>query len=321
MVGPIVAIDPEGRVIAVTGATGFIGSALCSRLEAAGRPVRRITRRHSNNDSSIDVGEIGPDTDWTDALVGVDCVVHTAARAHISAQGESGEIEKFAETNEHGTRRLAEQAAECGVRRLVFLSTVGVLGDSTDADSKYDNRSKPAPASVYAKSKWAAECALESVSRHTGLQVVVVRSPLVYGTGAPGNIGRLVRLLNTGLPIPFGSIRNKRSFVSLENLLSLLVVCVDHTDASGETFLVSDGVDLSTAELYTTLADLHGRRARIVPMPMGLLRLAAKVAGKPNELAKLTDSLRVDIGHTVEKLRWRPKSPRAIAANPEPDTE
>lgn len=300
-------------LIAVTGAAGFVGCALVKDLSARGLPVRGLTRTrnalscasHSNFESVI-VGDIHAGTDWSHSLRDVDCVIHCAARAHILREAASNTLAAYRIVNVAGTRHLAEQAATFGVKRLVYLSSVKVHGEKTEEGSRFARDDKPMPEDAYGVSKWEAEQALRDVSARTGLEIVIVRPPLVYGSGAKGNFRRLLGLAASGAPLPFGAVCNRRSLAGLANLVDLLIRCVDHPAAAGQTFLVSDGHDLSTPALVRGLRRALGKSPRLLPVPPPILRLAGRITGKAAEVERLIGSLQVDITHTREILGWTP---------------
>jgi nucleoside-diphosphate-sugar epimerase len=291
----------------VTGAGGFVGSALVQRLASDRRcRVRASSRRASTSGSDgvewVVGPELGPDADWRAQLAGVDVVVHLAARVHVMAGSGRMSDTEFRRVNTEGTRRLAEQAAAAGVRRLIFLSTVKVHGEAGLV-----NEDSPAlPCDAYAASKRDAEAAIREVARTTGLEVVIVRPPLVYGPGVKANVEALVTAVRRGLPLPLGAIRNRRSLVGVDNLVDLIVVCLDHPAAASRAFLVSDGDDVATPELVRRLADALGCRARLWPVPVWCLRLAATVLGRSDEVSRLTGSFCVDISTTRRVIGWTP---------------
>lgn len=294
-------------VIAVTGASGFLGSALCRHLQALGHPVVPLLRvpRPDFPEARI-VGELGPETDWTTALNGVDVVVHCAARAHIPLRPGPQDLEICRRINVEGTRSLAQAAVRAGVQRLVHVSSIKVLGERSPPGAPLRADSAPAPEDAYGVSKWEAELALQAVTAQTGLQTVIVRPPLVYGPGVKANFLRLMHAVHRGVPLPLGSIRNLRSMVALENLTDLLALCAVHPAAAGETFLVSDGQDLSTPDLIRGMAVALGRPARLLPFPASWLRLAGRLTGRADQVERLVGSLQVDIGHTRRVLQWEP---------------
>ena len=298
--------------VLVTGANGFVGTALAVELERRGYPVVRATRQGTGAGERA-TGEIGPDTDWSAVLTGVDVIIHTAARVHVMRDTATDPAAAFHRVNAGGTRRLAEQAAQAGVRRLVFLSTIKVNGEATDNHRSFTAGDPPAPHDDYARSKRAAEEALRAIGTTTGLQATIVRPPLIYGPGARGNIQRLMRLVERGVPLPLASVNNARSFIALGNLVDLLIHCVGHSAAGGQTFLAADGEDLSTPALIRLLARATDRPARLFPVPVPILRRTARLLGRENEISRLTDSLRINIEHTRNTLNWTPPETPAIA--------
>ncbi|MBT9551213.1 MAG: SDR family oxidoreductase [Hydrogenophaga sp.] len=295
-------------VIAVTGASGFVGRALCASMRTQGRTVVPLVRTadQTHPAGARAIGDIGPDTDWTHALRGVDCVVHCAARVHVVHDEHPDPLGAFRRVNVDGTRALAMAAAAAGVRRLVFVSSLKVHGEQTLPGAPFHARSTPAPQDAYGQSKWEAEQALWAVSATTGLEIVVVRPPLVYGPGAKANFLRLMQWVARGLPLPLGGIHNRRSLLALDNLTDLLQICIDHPAAAGQTLLASDDHDMSTPELIRGLATAMGRPARLLPVPVSWLRLAGRLTGQTPQIERLTGSLQVDIGHTREVLSWTP---------------
>lgn len=300
-------------LIAVTGAAGFVGCALVKALSTRGLPVRGLVRTrnslscssHSNFENFI-VGDIHAGTDWSHSLRDVDCVIHCAARAHILREVASNPLAAYRIVNVAGTRHLAEQAATFGVKRLVYLSSVKVHGEKTEAGSRFAHNDKPMPEDAYGVSKWEAEQALREVSARTGLEIVIVRPPLVYGPEVKGNFRRLLGLAASGAPLPFGAVCNRRSLAGLANLVDLLIRCVDHPAAAGQTLLVSDDHDLSTPALIRGLRRALGKSPRLLPVPPSILRLAGRITGKAAEVERLIGSLQVDITHTREVLGWTP---------------
>ena len=300
-------------LIAVTGASGFIGRALVKALSARGLPLRGLVRARNSlscfSDTNVEnfiVGDIHAWTDWSPGLSDVDCVIHCAARAHIMRETASNALAAYRAVNVAGTRHLAEQAAALGVKRIVYLSSVKVNGENTEAGARFAHNDKPMPEDAYGVSKWEAEQALREVSARTGLEVVIVRPPLVYGPGVKGNFRRLLRLAASGAPLPLGAVRNQRSLAGLDNLVDLLIRCVDHSAAAGQTFLISDDHDLSTPALIRGLRRALGKSPRLLPVPPSILRLAGSITGRAAEVERLIGSLQVDITHTREVLGWTP---------------
>ena len=295
-------------LVLVTGAGGFVGGAVVRRLVADAVPVRAALRRPGAvlpAAASTVVGDIGPGTAWQTALRGVDTVVHCAARVHRLREDDDDPLAAFRAVNRDGSIRLAEQAAEAGVRRFVFVSSIGVNGAETFG-TPFRAGDTPRPHSPYAVSKHEAETALRRIGAETGLGIVVIRPPLVYGPEAPGNFATLLRAVHRGLPLPLGAIHNRRSFVALDNLVDLIAVAARHDAAPGRTFLVSDGEDLSTTELLRRIARALGRSTRLVPVPASWLRSAANLLGRRELGQRLCGSLEIDISATRQTLGWQP---------------
>ena len=290
--------------VLVTGGTGFVGRHLVSVLQENGFSVRVACRAAERELTvpSVSVGSIGSRTDWNTALEGVEAVVHLAARVHVMGEGAM-DRNAFHEVNTAATIRLARAAVGAGIRRFVFLSTVKVNGESTN-ERPFSVHDVPHPQGEYAVSKLDAEIGLSKVA---GLDRVIVRSPLVHGAGAKGNLERMCRLALAGVPVPFGGIHNRRDLVGVRNLAELLVRCISHPSAVGRTFMASDGEAISTPKLFRLIADAMGRRARIVSVPVGLVRAVGRVAGLSEEVSRLTDSLEIDIKETRNLLGWSPR--------------
>lgn len=296
--------------ILVTGANGFVGSALCARLERQARPFRaavRTTQQAQHRPGAVAVGEMDGQTDWADALQGVQQVVHLAARVHVVQERNSDPLAEFRRVNVEGTVKLARQAAERGVRRLLFVSSIKVNGQSTSAGHPFTADDTPAPEDPYGISKHEAEQALRRIAVETGMEVVIVRPPLVYGPSVKANFDAMMRWLARGIPLPLAAVtENRRSLVALDNLVDLLVTCLSHPAAADQTFLVSDGEDLSTAALLERMGEAQGTPARLFYMPVAALRLGASVLGQRGVYERLCGSLQVDIGKTRQLLDWTP---------------
>lgn len=298
--------------ILVTGANGFVGTALCNRLVAAGHRVRGALRRRDRLWKSVDgvdyvqVGDIGPDTHWSEALEGVGAVVHLAARVHVMHETSAAPLAAFRAVNVAGTERLARVAAEKGVGRFVYASSIKVNGEST-ATTPFTEADTPAPVDPYAVSKYEAEQALRLTAKETGLEVVIVRPPLVYGPGVGGNFLRLLRLVERGVPLPLALVDNLRSMIYLGNFADALTNCTIHSAAAGQTFLVSDGEDVSTPGLFRALAAALGVPARLFPFPVTLLKLGGLILGQQGEVGRLTGSLQVDSSKIRNTLHWQPR--------------
>jgi nucleoside-diphosphate-sugar epimerase len=293
--------------VLVTGAGGFVGRALLERLAAAGHGAVAATRGAAlaGVERRI-VGELGPSTDWSAALADIEAVVHLAARVHRMRETTADPLAAYRRVNAAGTRRLAEAAADVGVRRLVFVSTVKVHGEATQPDRPFRDGDPAAPQDAYARSKWEAEQALGAVAAATGLQTVVLRPPLVYGPAVGANFGALLRLCDSALPLPFGAIDNRRSLIFLGNLTDAICRALEHPAAAGGTFLVADREALSTSALVRRLRAAFGRPARLVPVPPAWLRLAARLAGRDAAMARLLDSLVGEASGIERALGWQP---------------
>jgi nucleoside-diphosphate-sugar epimerase len=348
--------------VLVTGANGFIGSALCERLLADGYQVRGAVRDGRqmtvlpSGVERVQIGNIGPKTDWSKALAGIDGIVHLAARVHVMHDSAADPLSAFRRVNAAGTKRLAQQAAEAGVKRLVYISSVKVNGESTGDESRgqpstqsyavprrsevggrrsevgdqrsavyaklrrakevggqgsvskefFSEKDVPQPQDPYAVSKWEAEQILHDVGADTGLEVVILRPPLVYGPEVSGNFLKLQRLVFTGLPMPLASIRNRRSLIYVGNLVDAIITCLIHPKAAGEIFLVSDGRDLSTSELIRLMAEAMGRKACLLSFPPSLLKIMGKLTGRSAEIERVVGSLCVDSSKIRVMLGWKP---------------
>ena len=297
-------------MILVTGATGFIGNTLSCHLAQQGHTITAAVRHTSNIFPTAIrqtyVGDILSETDWTQALDHVDIVIHLAARVHIMSDCVADPLTECRFVNTAGTLNLARQAAAAGVRRFIFLSSVKVNGESTQHDQLFSAADVCDPDDPYAVSKYEAEQGLKDISKQTGMEIVIIRPPLVYGPGVKGNFFSMMRWLHKGIPLPLGAVHNQRSLVALENLIDLITVCIDHPAAANQTFLVSDGEDLSTTELLQRLGAALGRHARLLSVPASWLRKAASLLGKKDIAMRLLDSLQIDMRKTCELLNWSP---------------
>lgn len=294
--------------VLVTGATGFVGQALCQDLTRRGWQLRAAIRNQSGLPAGCEpcvIGDIGPDTDWTEALDGVGGVVHLAARVHVMRERARDPLVAFRRINVEGTLHLAGAAIRAGVGRFVFLSSVKALGEKTP-DGPWTDATPPKPVDPYGVSKWEAEAGLREMGERAGMDVVILRPPLVYGPGVKGNFRTLMGLIQRGVPLPIGGIGNRRSLIYLGNLVDAIEACLSHAAAAGQTYLVRDGEDLSTPELVHRLALALGRRPRMLPVPAAMLKLAASCLGRGAAAERLLGSLTIDDSRLRADLAWRP---------------
>lgn len=295
--------------VLVTGATGFVGRAVLSSLAARGHRLRAAVRSSSALDAQVETFQIDAldaDTQWQQGLQGVDVIIHSAARVHVMNDTEADPLSAFRRVNVEGTLNLARQAVAAGVRRFIFISSIKVNGEGTDTGRPYHADDVPAPADPYGVSKMEAEQGLRALAAQTGLEVVIIRPVLVYGPGVKANFLAMMRWLQKGVPLPFGAIDNRRSLVALDNLVDLVLTCMVHPAAANQTFLVSDGEDLSTTDLLRRMARALGAPARLLPVPAILLKLGATLLGKRALSQRLCGSLQVDIEKTRTLLGWAP---------------
>ena len=299
-------------MILVTGATGFVGRALVQRLLAEDESrrvavaVRRGGQQWPQRVLPRVTGDLEPSTDWSVALGGVSAVVHCAARVHVMSDTAADPLAEFRRVNVQGTLNLARQAAAVGARRFVFVSSIKVNGEATQLGRPFTADDAPAPLDAYGVSKMEAEQGLRELSAQTGMEVVIIRPPLVYGPDVKANFAAMMRWLRRGIPLPLGAIHNQRSLVALDNLVDLIVTCLSHPAAANQTFLVSDGEDVSTTELLQRMGQAMNRQARLIPVPAGMLTQAAALMGKRDVAQRLCGSLQVDIQKTRQLLGWKP---------------
>jgi UDP-4-keto-D-QuiNAc 4-reductase len=304
--------------ILVTGPDGFVGYRLCERLLKDGfrlpdGTARQVSVRGAQfaptplpaGCESIVVGDLAEATNWDEALASVDRVVHLAARVHIMNDDADDPLEAFRHVNTEGTRVLAKAAAQAGIKRFVFISSIKVMGEST-ADRPFSADDVLAPLDPYGVSKMEAEQLLNQISRTSGMEVTIVRPPLVYGPGVRANFLKLLSAVRKGVPLPFGLVKNQRSLVGVDNLVDFLVCCLTREKAANEAFLVSDGQDLSTAELVRSIARAMNRRSVLLPVPPALMKLAGSLLGKRAEVDRLCGSLTLDISKARKLLGWKP---------------
>ncbi|WP_028387540.1 UDP-glucose 4-epimerase family protein [Legionella fairfieldensis] len=309
------------KTILLTGATGFLGRQLTAYFLQQGNSFLRLVSRskiEEKPDPKITVllsRPLSAESNWYDALHGCDVVIHTAARVHIMKDKADDPLHEFRKVNVEGTLNLARQAAHLGVKRFIFISSIKVNGESTARNQTFLADDLPQPLDAYGQSKYEAEQGLQHLAEETGMEVVIIRPPLIYGPGVKGNFQRLMRCLQKGIPLPFGAITNKRSFVSINNLMSLIAICIEHPKAANQIFLVSDGEDLSTTDLLRKIGQAMNKPARLLIIPQNILHLLANLSGKKAIFQRVCGSLRVDISKTCEKLGWTPEMPVSEALN------
>ena len=294
------------KKILITGANGFLGRTVSAELLVRGYDVVCAVRRPFVLDGAriIRIAALEEQTDWEECLDGIDCIIHTAARAHFFNDTGQDPYQDFHKMNVIATVSLAQQAALRGIRRFIFISSIAVNGNQNS--KPFLETDKPNPQRAYAVSKFEAEQSLISLSKKTDLEVVIIRPPLVYGPHAPGNFESLLRWVRKGLPLPLGVVGNKRSLVALDNLASFIRTCIDHPKAANEIFLISDGEDVSTTELIKKTAQAFGKRPVLIPVPVSLMKLAAGLIGREDIATRLFGSLQVDSSKARELLAWKP---------------
>ncbi|HTN94772.1 MAG TPA: SDR family oxidoreductase [Gallionella sp.] len=320
-----------GKTILVTGAGGFIGRALCSELSRRGYRVRGAMRTHgqlSVAGETVTVGAIDASTKWGDALRNVDTVIHLAARVHVMKDKAADPLTEYLKVNLYGTSNLARQAADAGVKRMVYVSTIKVNGETTlpvsalspgtlspspspspsggEGKVAFSETDEPDPQDPYAISKMQSEQVLHKIAGETGLEAVIVRPPLVYGPGVKGNFLRLLDAIDKGMPLPLAGANNLRSMVYVGNLVDALIACATHPAAAGQTYLVSDGEDISTVKLVETICRSLGRNNRMFYLPPGLMHAAAKLLGRADQIERLFGSLRVNDQKLRREQGWKP---------------
>ena len=294
----------------VTGANGFIGSALCRHLSELGWKIRAAVRGRTPPSLGsaaceyCSVGDIHGQTDWESALNDIEVVVHLAARVHVLRERAQNPLAEFIRVNTAGTERLASQAAFLGVRRLVYVSSIAVNGQSTRPGQMFAEEDDPRPADPYGLSKLGAESVLSAIAARSALEVVIIRPPAVYGPDLRGHLRTLLSYVHRGIPLPLANIRNRRSFISLDNLCRFLSLCSTHPSAVGQTFLLADERAISTPELYTLLSEGMGRRPRLYPLPEPVLRFSCSLCGLQNIHRRLCHSLVIDCGKATRVLDW-----------------
>jgi nucleoside-diphosphate-sugar epimerase len=293
------------KMILVTGAGGFVGTALVAELAKRGMSYRAVTR--TPREGCFCIGDMDSRTDWTAALDGVDAIVHLASRAHVMNETVADPSAHLRSVNVDSTLNLASQAIKAGVKRFVFISSIKVNGEATKLGRPFTAEDPPCPQNPYAQSKHDAEQGLFALASGSDFEVTVIRPPLVYGPGVKANFATMMDWVNRGIPLPLGSVNNKRSFVFVGNLADLIIVSAVHPKAAGQVFLVSDGEDISTTDLFKKMAQALGRPSWMMPLPTPLLNLGAAMIGQRAITSRLTDSLQVDVTKTRELLGWEPR--------------
>lgn len=295
--------------ILVTGANGFVGRSLSSKIISNGFSVRGLSRknidRHNITENIIFSG-FDEKTDFLKIVGGCKTVVHLAARVHMISDSAVNPLDEFRKINLTASLSLARHAAELGVSRFIFVSSIGVNGAASPIGQPFSETDEENPHNNYSLSKWEAEIGLRRISRETGMDIVIIRPPLVYGFGAPGNFGALMRAVQRGWPLPLGAVHNRRSLVALDNLVDFIDTCITHPQAANQTFLVSDGQDLSTTELVRGMARAARVPARLLPIPVWALQAGADLLGKGDAVQRLCGNLQVDISKSKNLLGWTP---------------
>ncbi len=295
--------------VLITGANGFVGRTLCLEALTRSMMVRGAVRQRAELPADIEnvmIGDINDVTDWSSVLTGCDVVIHLAARVHVMNDTSADPLAEFRQVNVDGTLNLARQAARAGVKRFIFVSSVKVNGEQTETAKPFTEDTVPNPQEAYGISKFEAERGLLKIAQETGMEVVIIRPPLVYGAGVKANFASMMRAVKRGFPLPLGAIHNQRSFVYVGNLVSMMMCCIDHPAAANQVFLVSDGHDLSTTELLRACALALGVSARLLPVPQKLLELGAAVLGRHAVAQRLCGNLQVDISKARSLLGWTP---------------
>jgi nucleoside-diphosphate-sugar epimerase len=296
--------------ILLTGSTGFIGSELLRQIKLKKYLIHTSSRstyeEKANGVKNFIINQIDNDINWSEALEGVDCVIHCAGVATETYKSDTSVLSYYRKINVEGTRNLAYQAAAKGVKRFIFISSIKVNGERTEGFSSFKNTDIPKPEGIYAISKWEAEQSLHSISKQTGLEIVNIRTPIVYGQQVKGNFYRLINFIDRGFPLPFGKVNNLRSYVALDNLVDLIICCINHPKATGQTFLVSDGEDLSTSGLIKKISFALQKKPFLLNVPISLMKFAGKMSGKSKEINRLLSSLRLDFSYTQKVLDWKP---------------
>lgn len=305
-------MDPnlEIDMILLTGASGFVGAAVLKTGQQRGlniRPVYRSPDSARGKPNAVLMSGLDDAADWSQALLNVDVVIHAAARAHVIRDELPNPLAEYRRINVGGTLNLARQAAAAGVRRFVFISSIKVNGEATEPGRPFDADNIPTPEDAYGQSKAEAEVQLKQVAQQTGMELVIIRPPLVYGPGVKGNFASLISWVRRGLPLPLGSLtQNRRSLVGLDNLVDLILVCTEHPKAVDQIFLICDGEDLSTADLLRKISKVLGQSPRLLWVPPVVIAFLSGLLGNKVISQRLLGSLQVDMSKTCELLDWQP---------------
>lgn len=302
-------VDNQNCRVLVTGANGFVGRFLCEEMLRQGWQVRAAMRSSVQMPDGIEivvVNDIDADTDWAIALRGVDVVIHLAARVHVMKDAATDPLAEFLKVNLQGTENVARQAVRAGTKRFVYVSSIKVNGEETRDQRSYTEQDMPTPQYPYGISKWQAEQVLRCIAEESGLQVVIIRPPLVYGPGVKGNFSSLLTAIEKGIPLPLAGAHNIRSQVYVGNLVSALIICATHPAAAGQTYLVRDSENVSTALLAKKISVALGRNSRLFYFPVTLLRIAGAALGRTDQIDRLFGSLRVNDAKLRGELGWVP---------------
>jgi len=298
------------KKLLVTGAAGFVGSELINYLAVRNFEVVAASRRKPqdcpSNVNFVEIGDLKTNINWIKALRGVYAVIHTAARVHVSEENSLDSLNEFRKINVDATLKLARQSIEAGVKRFVFISSIKVNGEKTLLNKVFTEDSPPNPSDSYSISKYEAEEGLKMIAKETGLEVVIVRPVFIYGRKAKGNFQEIIYWMQKPFPLPFGSINNSRSIISIDNLVDFLAICSTHPAAANQIFIVSDGEDVSTSELLKSISFLMNSRVKLISVPPLLIKFLASLFGKQKIAQRLCDNLKVDISKAKNLLRWTP---------------
>ncbi len=298
--------------ILITGSNGFVGLPLSQHLTAAGHQIIGAVRSHDSLslvNSHIQlkaIGDIDEITDWQDCLGGVECIIHLANLAHVMNEQSSNPLALYRKVNSEGTINLARQAVAAGVKRFIFISSIKVNGESTLHGQAFTPKDQHIPVDPYGLSKYEAELGLKLIAEQTGLEVVVIRPPLIYGPGVKANFLKMMRWVEKGFPLPLGAIQNHRSMLGLDNLINFIELCLTHPNAAGQTFLVSDDHDVSTTELLKEIATAMHRPPRLLSIPQFLIEMLLILFGQRHISERLCGSLQLDISFAKTCLSWKP---------------